>query len=108
MPVAIKFGQKSEWIDNKEGKKDKDGNVEKEEVTVDNIVNNPTPAWTKTPSSLKDEDYNGFYRELYPMNFEDPLFHIHLNVDYPFNLTGILYFPKISPNMEVQKDTIIL
>ncbi len=108
MPVAIKFGQKSEWIDNKEGKKDKDGNVEKEEIKVDNIVNNPSPAWTKTPADLKDEDYSGFYRELYPMNFEDPLFHIHLNVDYPFNLTGILYFPRIKPNMEVQKDKIQL
>ena len=108
MPVAIKFGQKSEWIDNATGKKDKDGNVEKEEVKIDNVVNNPTPAWTKSPSSLKGEDYNSFYKELYPMNFEDPLFHIHLNVDYPFNLTGILYFPKISPNMEVQKDKIQL
>jgi len=108
MPVAIKFGQKSEWVDNKEGKKDKDGNVEKEEIKVDNIVNNPSPAWTKAPSSLKEEDYSSFYRELYPMNFEDPLFHIHLNVDYPFNLTGILYFPKISANMEVQKDKIQL
>jgi len=108
MPVAIQFGQKSEWVDNAEGKKDKDGNIEKDEVKVDNIVNNPTPAWTKSPSSLKDDDYNGFYKELYPMNFEDPLFHIHLNVDYPFNLTGILYFPKIKPNMEVQKDKIQL
>jgi len=108
MPVAIKFGQKSEWIDNKEGKKDKDGNVEQEEIKVDNIVNNPSPAWTKSPSSLKDEEYSSFYKELYPMNFEDPLFHIHLNVDYPFNLTGILYFPKISPNMEMQKDKIQL
>ena len=108
MPVAIQFGQKSEWIDNAAGKKDKDGNVEKEEIKVDNIVNNPTPAWTKTPSTLKDEDYSGFYRELYPMNFEEPLFHIHLNVDYPFNLTGILYFPKIKPNMEVQRDKIQL
>ncbi|MBL4576246.1 MAG: molecular chaperone HtpG [Opitutaceae bacterium] len=108
MPVAIKFGEKSEWIDNKKGKKDKDGKVEQEEIKVDNIVNNPAPAWTKSPSSLKEEDYNGFYKELYPMNFEDPLFHIHLNVDYPFNLTGILYFPKISANMEVQKDKIQL
>jgi molecular chaperone HtpG len=108
MPISIKFGQKSEWVDNAEGKKDKDGNVEKEEVKVDNIVNNPSPAWTKAPADLKDEDYSSFYRELYPMNFEDPLFHIHLNVDYPFNLTGILYFPKISPNMEVQKDKIQL
>jgi molecular chaperone HtpG len=108
MPVAIKFGEKSEFVDNKKGKKDKDGNVEKDEIKVDNIVNNPSPAWTKSPSSLKDDDYNGFYKELYPMNFEDPLFHIHLNVDYPFNLTGILYFPKISANMEVQKDKIQL
>lgn len=108
MPVAIKFGQKSEWIDNKKGKKDKDGKVEQKEVKVDNIVNNPTPAWTKSPSSLSDENYKDFYKELYPMNFEDPLFHIHLNVDYPFNLTGILYFPKISQNMEVQKDKIKL
>jgi molecular chaperone HtpG len=108
MPVAIKFGQKSEWIDNAAGKKDKDGKVEKEEIKVDNIVNNPSPAWTKSPSSLKEDDYNSFYKELYPMNFEDPLFNIHLNVDYPFNLTGILYFPKISANMEVQKDKIQL
>lgn len=108
MPVSIKFGTKTEFIDNKEGKKDKDGNIEKEEITVDNIVNNPSPAWTKAPSSLKEEDYKGFYRELYPMNFDEPLFHIHLNVDYPFNLTGILYFPKIKPNMEVQKDKIQL
>ena len=108
MPVAIKFGQKSEFVDNKDGKKDKDGNVEKDEIKVDNIVNNPSPAWTKSPTSLKEEDYSGFYRELYPMNFEDPLFNIHLNVDYPFNLTGILYFPKISANMEVQKDKIQL
>ena len=108
MPVAIRFGEKSEWVDNKEGKKDKDGNVEKEEIKVDNIINNPNPAWTKTPSSLKEEDYKNFYRELYPMNFEEPLFHIHLNVDYPFNLTGILYFPKIKPNMEVQRDKIQL
>jgi molecular chaperone HtpG len=108
MPVAIKFGDKSEYIDNPKGKKDKDGNVEKDEIKVDNIVNNPSPAWTKSPSSLKEEDYNSFYKELYPMNFEDPLFNIHLNVDYPFNLTGILYFPKISANMEVQKDKIQL
>lgn len=108
MPIAIKFGKKSEWVDNADGKKDKDGKVEKDEIKVDNIVNNPSPAWTKSPSSLKDEDYNSFYKEMYPMNFEDPLFHIHLNVDYPFNLTGILYFPKISANMEMQKDKIQL
>ena len=108
MPVTIKFGTKTEYVDNKKGKKDKDGNVEKEAVQVDNIINNPSPAWTKTPSTLTDEDYAGFYRELYPFNFEESLFHIHLNVDYPFNLTGILYFPKIKPNMQVQKDKIQL
>jgi molecular chaperone HtpG len=108
LPVEIKFGQKSEWIDNKEGKKDKEGNIEKEEIKVDNIINNTKPAWTKKPADLKDEDYKGFYRELYPMNFEDALFHIHLNVDYPFNLTGILYFPKIKNNFEIQKNKIQL
>jgi molecular chaperone HtpG len=108
MPVVIKFGTKTEYIDNAAGKKDKDGNIEKEAVQVDNIINNPSPAWTKTPASLTDDDYKNFYRELYPFNFEESLFHIHLNVDYPFNLTGILYFPKIKPNMEVQKDKIQL
>ena len=108
LPVEIKFGTKSEWVDNKDGKKDKDGNIEKDEIKVDNIINNPNPAWTKKPADLKPEDYKSFYRELYPMNFEDPLFHIHLNVDYPFNLTGILYFPKIKTNFEMQKDKISL
>ena len=108
MPVAIKFGTKQEQEDDPKGKKDKDGTVEKITKTVDNIINNPKPAWTKTPSKLKDEDYKGFYRELYPMNFQEPLFHIHLNVDYPFNLTGILYFPKLANNIEVQKDKIQL
>ena len=74
----------------------------------DNIINNPSPAWTKQPSELKDEDYSGFYRELYPMQFEEPLFNIHLNVDYPFNLTGILYFPKMNKDMQIQKDKIQL
>ncbi|MDF2436866.1 MAG: molecular chaperone of family [Bacteroidota bacterium] len=95
LPVEIKFGTK------KEGEKDT-------EVEVDNIINNPSPAWTKKPADLKDEDYKKFYRELYPMNFEDPLFHIHLNVDYPFNLTGILYFPKLKKAFEMQKDKIQL
>lgn len=95
LPVPIKFGTK------KEGEKDN-------ETEVDNIINNPTPAWTKKPVDLTDEDYKSFYRELYPMNFEDPLFHIHLNVDYPFNLTGILYFPKLKKSLEVQKDKIQL
>jgi molecular chaperone HtpG len=95
LPVEIKFGTRTE----KEGDK---------EVEVDNIINNPTPAWTKKPANLTDEDYKKFYRELYPMNFEDPLFYIHLNVDYPFNLTGILYFPRLKKSFEVQKDKIQL
>lgn len=95
LPVEIKFGTR------KEGEKDK-------QTEVDNIINNPSPAWTKKPSDLTDEDYKKFYRELYPMNFEDPLFHIHLNVDYPFNLTGILYFPKLKKAFEMQKDKIQL
>lgn len=95
LPIEIKFGIR------KEGEKDK-------EVEVDNIINNPSPAWTKKPADLKEEDYKNFYRELYPMNFEDPLFHIHLNVDYPFNLTGILFFPKLKKTFEVQKDKIQL
>lgn len=99
LPVEIKFGTKKET--HKEGDKDV-------ETEVDNIINNPNPAWTKKPADLKDEDYKSFYRELYPMNFEDPLFHIHLNVDYPFNLTGILYFPKIKKSFEIQKDKIQL
>jgi molecular chaperone HtpG len=99
LPVEIKFGTKKET--HKEGDKDV-------ETEVDNIINNPNPAWTKKPADLKDEDYKSFYRELYPMNFEDPLFHIHLNVDYPFNLTGILYFPRIKKSFEVQKDKIQL
>lgn len=110
MQVPIKFGTKDEYKDVPTGKKDKEGKEEtkSEKYTVDNIINNPEPAWTKSPSSLTEEDYNNFYRELYPMNFEDPLFHIHLNVDYPFNLTGILYFPKLQNSLEVQKDRIQL
>ena len=102
MPYPIKFGTKEEASNkgNKEGKP--------ETVTVDNIINNTNPAWTKTPSDLKDEDYKNFYKELYPFQFEEPLFHIHLNVDYPFNLTGILYFPKISNDLNIQKDRIQL
>ena len=101
MPHPIKFGTKEETIAGKEEGKD-------EKVTVDNIINNPNPAWTRPPSDLKDEDYKQFYRELYPYQFEEPLFHIHLNVDYPFNLTGILYFPKISNDLNLQKDRIQL
>ncbi len=95
MPVPIKFGTKTE----KEGDN---------EIEVDAIINNPNPAWTKKPSDLSDEDYKFFYRELYPMQFDDPLFHIHLNVDHPFNLTGILYFPKLSGDLNIQKDKIQL
>jgi molecular chaperone HtpG len=110
MPVPIQFGTKDEYKTVPTGKKDKDGKEEtkQEKYTVDNIINNPEPAWVKTPSNLKEEDYKAFYRELYPMNFEDPLFNIHLNVDYPFNLTGILYFPKLKNNMELPKDRIQL
>jgi molecular chaperone HtpG len=94
LPVEIKFGTKKELVPT--GEKDDKGNDKKKEIEVDNIINNPNPAWTKKPADLKDEDYKSFYHELYPMQFEEPLFHIHLNVDYPFNLTGILYFPKLS------------
>ncbi|HAW50717.1 MAG TPA: molecular chaperone HtpG, partial [Flavobacteriales bacterium] len=105
MPIPIKFGTKEETLPLPEDAK-KDAKPEK--ITVDNIINNPTPAWTKQPSDLKDEDYNNFYRELYPMQFEEPLFHIHLNVDYPFNLTGILYFPKLTNDLNIQRDKIQL
>jgi len=108
LPVEIKFGTKSEWVDDANGEKDEKGNVKRVEVQVDNIINNTTPAWVKAPADLKDEDYASFYRELYPMSFDAPLFHIHLNVDYPFNLTGILYFPKLKENIEVQKNKIQL
>ena len=108
LPVEIKFGQKTEKIDDPKGKKDKDGNVLKIDKTSDNIINNTSPAWTKTPSNLKEKHYKEFYKELYPMEFSEPLFHIHLNVDFPFNLTGILYFPKLKNNLEVQKNKINL
>ncbi len=103
MPIPIKLGTKE--ITNTEGEGD-DAKETKE--VVDDIINNPSPAWIKKPTELKDEDYSSFYRELYPMQFEEPLFNIHLNVDYPFNLTGILYFPKMSNDLNVQKDRIQL
>ena len=96
MPVPVAFGKKTEWKDGK--------SVETDE---DNIINNVEPLWTKTPSTLKDEDYKSFYRTLYPMQ-DEPLFWIHLNVDYPFNLTGILYFPRIKSNIELQRNKIQL
>jgi len=105
MPVPIKFGTKTETLPLPE---DAAEDAKPETVTVDNIIKNPHPAWTKAPSELKDEDYKAFYHELYPMQFEEPLFHIHLNVDYPFNLTGILYFPKLSNNLNIEKDKIQL
>lgn len=108
LPIPVFFGNKTEYIDSPEGEKDEDGKVKRVSVDAPNQVNNPSPAWTKAPVDLKDEDYQSFYRELYPMTFEDPLFHIHLNVDYPFNLTGILYFPKIKENVEVQRNKINL
>ena len=105
MPIPIKFGTKEETLPL--GKDAKEGDKPKTK-TVDNIINNPNPAWTKQPKDLKEEDYKGFYRELYPMQFEEPLFNIHLNVDYPFNLTGILYFPKLTNDVNIQKDKIQL
>jgi molecular chaperone HtpG len=105
LPVQVVFGTRSESI---EDGKDEKGETKWKSVEVPNVINNTEPAWTKAPADLKDEDYNNFYRELYPMNFEDPIFHIHLNVDYPFNLTGILYFPKLKNNLEVQKNKINL
>ena len=105
MPVPIKFGTRKETIPVPEGAAE---DVKPEEIEVDNIINNPNPAWTKQPVDLTDEDYKKFYHELYPMQFEEPLFNIHLNVDYPFNLTGILYFPKMGADLQLQKDKIQL
>jgi molecular chaperone HtpG len=105
MPIPIKFGTKEEELPLSENAK-KDAVAEK--ITVDNIINNPNPAWTKQPKELEEQDYKSFYKELYPMQFEEPLFNIHLNVDYPFNLTGILYFPKINNDLNIQKDRIQL
>ena len=111
--VPIKFGTEQvndpeftpKTTTDKEGKETTEAH---KQITVDKIINNTDPAWTKKPADLETEDYNNFYRELYPMQFEESLFHIHLNVDYPFNLTGILFFPKLSPSMDMQKDKIQL
>ena len=105
MPIPIKFGTKTETLPKPE---DALEDYKPETIEVDNIINNPNPAWTKQPTELTDEDYKSFYHELYPMQFEEPLFHIHLNVDYPFNLTGILYFPKLGSDLQIQKDKIQL
>jgi molecular chaperone HtpG len=111
--VPIKFGTKKvndpaftpKTTKDEEGKETTEAH---QQIDVDDIINNTNPAWTKKPADLKDEDYTNFYRELYPMQFEESLFHIHLNVDFPFNLTGILFFPKLSPSMDMQKDKIQL
>ena len=97
LPVPVAFGKKTEWKDGKQ-----------QDTDEDNIINNVEPLWTKTPSTLKDEDYKSFYRTLYPMQMDEPLFWIHLNVDFPFNLTGILYFPRIQSNIDLQRNKIQL
>lgn len=107
MPVAICFGEESYW-ENSETEKDKDGNPKSVEKKRPRIINDTNPAWKKKPADLTDEDYRKFYHELYPMNFEDPLFQIHLNVDYPFNLTGILYFPKVKRTIDPNRNKIQL
>jgi molecular chaperone HtpG len=105
MPIPIKFGTRKETLPLAE---DAPEDAKAEEVEVDNIINTTNPAWTKQPTDLSEEDYKKFYHELYPMQFEEPLFNIHLNVDYPFNLTGILYFPKLGADLQIQKDKIQL
>jgi molecular chaperone HtpG len=105
LPVQVRFGTKTSSEPDGE---DEEGKPKYKSVEVDNIINNTNPAWTKAPSELKDEDYLAFYRELYPNTFDEPLFWIHLNVDYPFNLTGILYFPKIKNELEIQRNKIKL
>jgi molecular chaperone HtpG len=108
LPVPVFFGDQTEYQDDPNGEQDENGKTKRVAVEVPNQVNNVAPAWTKAPVDLKPEDYTSFYRELYPTTMEEPLFHIHLNVDYPFNLTGILYFPKIAENVEVQRNKINL
>ncbi len=107
MPVPIRFGEETVWVDS-ETDCDKDGKPKRVEKKQPRIINDPEPAWKKSPSSLTDEDYKKFYHELFPMNFEEPLFQIHLNVDYPFNLTGILYFPKVRKTIDPNRNKIQL
>ena len=107
MPVAIRFGEETVWVDS-ETDCDKDGKPKRVEKKQPRIINDPEPAWKKSPSSLTDEDYKKFYHELFPMNFEEPLFQIHMNVDYPFNLTGILYFPKVRKTIDPNRNKIQL
>ena len=106
LPIPVKFGMKKDWVDDPDNKDDK-GNPKRKEIEVDNIINDTTPLWTKKPADLTDEQYKEFYRQLYPMS-DEPLFWIHLNVDYPFNLTGILYFPKVKNQFDLQKNKIQL
>ncbi len=114
LPVPIRCGMKTEWRkpepkpEDTENKDDKKEEPKEEAVQVPRIINDTDPIWQKQPSSLTDEDYNKFYRELYPMSFEEPMFHIHLNVDYPFNLTGVLYFPKIKNQLDLKKNRVQL
>ena len=105
MPIPIKMGMRKEAFPRPENAPE---DYKTEYKEVDNIINNPTPAWTKQPSELSEEDYKAFYHELYPTQYEDPMFSIHLNVDYPFHLTGILYFPKLTNDLQLQKDRIQL
>ncbi len=107
LPVPIQFGTEKKW-EKAEGETDADGKEVEKEVEAPRIINNINPLWRRKPAGLKDEDYRDFYRELYPATFEEPLFHIHLNVDYPFNLTGILYFPKVKKYVDIQKNKIQL
>jgi molecular chaperone HtpG len=107
LPIPIRFGNEKTW-EKVEGEKDEHGHDKTVEIEKPRIVNNVNPAWKRKPAELKDEDYLSFYRELYPSTFDEPLFNIHLNVDYPFNLTGILYFPKITNYLDVRKDKIQL
>jgi len=108
LPIEIVFGEKTEMIDDPKGEKDDEGKVKQVQEKSPKVINNTKPLWVKAPADLTDEEYKSFYRELYPASFDEPLFHIHLNVDYPFNLTGVLYFPKIKENVEVQKNKIQL
>ncbi len=108
LPIPVFFGTKTEYQDDPKGEKDENDKVKRVAVDIENQINNTSPAWTKAPIDLTADDYDKFYRELYPQTFENPLFHIHLNVDYPFNLTGILYFPRIKENVEVQRNKINL
>jgi len=106
MPIEIVFGEKSDWVESEET--DEEGKKKEKEIKVANVINNTLPLWIKKPSDLGADDYQKFYRELYPFNFDEPVFHIHINVDYPFNLTGILFFPKMKNNFEVQKNKVQL